>query len=55
MSYSNSLQSALPAEILEEDKFVETYPMKVSKVTIVDSNETFRSISYLQNGEQGNQ
>lgn len=42
MSYSNTLKSALPASILEEDKVVESYPMPVNSVTIVKSNDLFR-------------
>jgi zinc protease len=42
MSYSNSLKSALSQAILDEDKIVETYPMPVKTVTIVDSDKTFR-------------
>jgi zinc protease len=41
MSYSNNLKSALPASILEEDKLVEQYPMKVNKVTIISSDLPF--------------
>ena len=41
MSYSNNLRSALPASILEEDKIVEQYPMKVNKVTIISSDQPF--------------
>jgi zinc protease len=42
MSYSNTLKSALPAEIFEEDKIVEAYPMQVKTVRIINSDETFR-------------
>lgn len=42
MSYSNSLKSSLNPQILEEDKIVEKYPMKVKSVTIVDSDTMFR-------------
>jgi zinc protease len=41
MSYSNTLRSALPASILEEDKIVERYPLKVNKVTIISSDQPF--------------
>ncbi len=41
MSYSNNLRSALPASILEEDKIVQQYPMKVNKVTIISSDQPF--------------
>ena len=43
MSYSNSLRSSLSAEILEEDKVVEKYPMPVKTVRILDSDKTFRN------------
>ena len=43
MSYSNTLKSALSNDILEEDKTVEKYPMPVKNVTIVNSDDTFRS------------
>lgn len=42
MSYSNVLKGVLSKDILEEDKLVENYPMKVTNVTIVDSNDTFK-------------
>jgi hypothetical protein len=42
MSYSNSLKSSLPPAIFEEDKIVETYPLKVNSVKIINSDETFR-------------
>ncbi|REJ80198.1 MAG: insulinase family protein [Bacteroidetes bacterium] len=42
MSYSNDLKSTLPAEILNEDKLVESYPMPVKQVNIIDSESTFR-------------
>lgn len=42
MSYSNVLKGVLSKDILDEDKLVENYPMKVSNVTIVDSNDTFK-------------
>lgn len=41
MSYSNTLKPTLSQEILAEDKMVETYPMPVKKVTIIDSDKTF--------------
>lgn len=41
MSYSNNLRSALPASILEEDKIVQQYPLKVNKVTIISSDQPF--------------
>jgi zinc protease len=42
MSYSSSLKSSLPPAILEEDKIVESYPLKVNSVKIINSDETFR-------------
>ncbi len=42
MSYSNSLKSSLPKDILDEDDVVSTYPMKVREVRIIDSNTTFK-------------
>lgn len=42
MSYSNVLKGVLPASILEEDKVVMSYPMRVTSVNIVESNDIFR-------------
>ncbi len=42
MSYSNVLKSALPKEVLEEDKSIENYPLNVKSVSIVNSADTFR-------------
>ncbi|CAN5481851.1 pitrilysin family protein [soil metagenome] len=42
MSYSNVLKGVLTPAILEEDKLVENYPLKVTSVKIIDSNDTFR-------------
>ncbi len=42
MSYSNTLKSALPPTIFEEDKNVENFKMNVQDVKIVSSNNTFR-------------
>ncbi|MBK7888212.1 MAG: insulinase family protein [Bacteroidetes bacterium] len=42
MSYSDALKGVLSAEILKEDDVVKSYPMKVSTVTILESNDTFR-------------
>ena len=50
MSYSNSLKSALSKDILEEDKTVEKYPMPVKNVTVVNSDDTFRSTLNLKKG-----
>jgi zinc protease len=42
MSYSNTLKPTLSKEILAEDKIVESYPIPVKRVTIIDSDTTFR-------------
>jgi zinc protease len=42
MSYSNTLKSALPPTVFEEDKKVENYPLNVKSVSIVNSADTFR-------------
>lgn len=42
MSYSNTQKAVLSKEILDEDAEVMSYPMKVAKVTIVDSKDTFK-------------
>jgi len=52
MSYSNSLKSALSKDILDEDKVVENYPMPVKNVTIVNSNDTFRSTDNAQTAKK---
>lgn len=44
MAYSNTLKSALPASIFEEDKIVESYPMPVKSVNIISSDEPFRKL-----------
>lgn len=41
MSYSNILKEVLTEEIFEEDKVVETYPLNVKQVKIVNSEDTF--------------
>jgi len=41
MSYSNALKAVLTPEILEEDKSVQSYPLKVTKVTIVNAADMF--------------
>lgn len=41
MSYSNALKAVLTPEILEEDKSVQNYPLKVTKVTIVNAADMF--------------
>jgi zinc protease len=43
MSYSNVLKAVLSKEILDEDKQVEVYPFKASKVEIVESKDTFKN------------
>jgi zinc protease len=42
MSYSNVLKGVLTPEILNEDKLVQNYVMKVSNINIIDSNTTFK-------------
>jgi len=42
MSYSNVLRGVLSQDILTEDKEVENYPLKVTKVTILESADTFK-------------
>lgn len=42
LAYSNVLKSVLTEEILVEDKIVADFPLNVTKVTIVESNDTFR-------------
>ncbi len=42
MSYSDGLKASLSPDILNEDRSVESYPMPVKKVTIIDSESTFR-------------
>lgn len=42
MSYSNVLKGVLPKSILDEDEMVKSYPMKVTSVNIVESNDVFR-------------
>ena len=41
MSYSNSLKTSLPATILDEDKVVSAYPVRIREVRMVNSAETF--------------
>jgi zinc protease len=45
MSYSNSLKASLAPKILEEDKMIQNYKLKISDVLIVDSKDTFGGIS----------
>lgn len=42
MSYSNVLKGVLPKTILDEDEIVQSYPLKVTTVNIIESNDTFR-------------
>jgi zinc protease len=42
MSYSNALKAVLTQEILDEDKLVQNYPLKVGKVTIVNADDMFK-------------
>ncbi len=42
MSYSDGLKASLSPDILNEDRTVESFPMPVKKVTVVDSETTFR-------------
>ncbi|MDQ3049662.1 MAG: insulinase family protein [Bacteroidota bacterium] len=42
MSYSDALKASLPATLLQEDEVVAKFPLNVKKVTIVDSDKTFR-------------
>lgn len=42
MSYSNSLKSSLTESILNEDKEVSVYPLKVKEMRIIDTNSTFQ-------------
>ena len=52
MSYSNSLKSALSGDILEEDKVVEKYPMPVKSVSIINSDDTFRTSRSSMKGSE---
>jgi len=42
MAYSDALKATLPDAILKEDEEVQRYPLNVTKVTIVESDKTFR-------------
>ncbi len=42
MSYSNTQKAVLSAEILEEDSFIMSHPLKNVKVTVINSKETFK-------------
>ena len=41
MSYSNVIRESLPQEVFEQDKQVETFPMNVKEVKIVQPSELF--------------
>jgi zinc protease len=53
MSYSNNLKSALSKDILEEDKTVESYPMPVKSVRVVNSDEPFRTTETVKSSSKG--
>ncbi|MGB5896374.1 MAG: insulinase family protein, partial [Ignavibacteriaceae bacterium] len=42
MSYSNVVKAGLPEEVISEDSETENFKLNVKKVTIVDSNDTFK-------------
>lgn len=42
MSYSNALKATLSEAILAEDKVVESYPMPVKSVKVVDTSKPFK-------------
>ena len=42
MSYSDTQKAVLSKDILNEDLQVMSYPLKVTKVSIVDSKDTFK-------------
>lgn len=46
MSYSDGLKASLSQDILNEDKSVESFSMPVKKVSIVDSDATFRKSAF---------
>ena len=43
MSYSNVVAEGLPASITQEDATVATYPLNVTKVTVVPTAQTFKA------------
>jgi len=45
MSYSDNLKAALSSDILEEDKSVESFSLPVNSVSIIKSDDTFRSVT----------
>lgn len=45
MSYSDNLKAALSSDILQEDKSVENFPFPVNSVRIINSEDTFRSVT----------
>ena len=42
MSYSDTQKAFLSKEILNEDQEVMSYPVKVTRVSIVDAKDTFK-------------
>jgi zinc protease len=42
VSYSNTLKSSLPEEILAEDKVVAKFPLKINQIRVVSSDEPFQ-------------
>ncbi len=42
MSYADALKSTLPATLLKEDDEVAVFPLNVKKVTVINSDSTFR-------------
>lgn len=42
MSYSNLVKAGLPQSVKDEDAIIESYPLNVKKVKVVDTKETFR-------------
>ncbi len=42
MSYSNTLKSSLPNNILMEDDIVSSFPLMIKEVRVINSNDTFK-------------
>lgn len=42
MSYSNLVKEGLPKEVLAEDEAIAKYPLNVTKVSVIDSKDTFK-------------
>ncbi|MDX5345856.1 MAG: insulinase family protein [Hymenobacteraceae bacterium] len=42
MSYSNLVKEGLPKEVLAEDDEIAKYPLNITKVTVVESDQTFQ-------------